>query len=113
MTLCYILGHYCDTPDTMMATIEHAQAMARNFAVSVSVSCNTVFPGSPQHIQREELGLKIHAADWDEYDISEPSISGRGFSIDDLREMRFRAGDLLHDYLATKNARLQHALREA
>ena len=91
VSLYYILGHYCDTPRTMQDTIDHAQRMHRQYGAVVKLGCNTPYPGSPQYVLRDRLGLTLHAKAWSEFDTSSPSVSARGFTLDDLREKYFIA----------------------
>ncbi len=100
VTLYYMLGHHCDTPETMQDTIEHAKYMTNTYGAMVRMSCNTVFPGSPQHMEKDKLGIKIYARNWDEYKTNNPTISAKAFTIDDLREKYFLASELMHDWWA-------------
>jgi anaerobic magnesium-protoporphyrin IX monomethyl ester cyclase len=94
--LSYMIGHFCDTPATMDDTIEHARRMNQIYGARVALSCNTLFPGTPQYNRREELGLTIHASSWDEYDINSPTISGKHFRLEDLHEKRFQFAQAIH-----------------
>ena len=94
LTCYYMLGHYCDTVHTMRQTIDHARHMYETYGANLKFSSNTAFPGSPQYIHRDSLGLVIHATSWDDYRIDSPTVSGRGFTLDELREAFFATSDL-------------------
>jgi len=92
---CYVLGHYCDTPSSMQKTLDHAQGMKDKYGAIVKIFCNTPFPGTPQYINRNKLGLKIHARNWDEYSAKKPIVSSNSFTLDDLQEAYYAAGDMI------------------
>jgi radical SAM superfamily enzyme YgiQ (UPF0313 family) len=103
--LCYyILGHYCDTPETMEDTLAHARRLKDRYGALLRISVNTLFPGSPQYVHRDRLGLCSHARRWDEYRTDWPTVSGRGFTIDDLRNSYFAAGELMGPFFEALRA---------
>ena len=95
VSLCYMLGHYSDTPETMGDTIRHAARMVGEHGASILLYCNTLYPGSAQHRARERLGLRLHAREWDDYNAGVPTVSGRAFTLDDLRRRYFEGLELL------------------
>jgi radical SAM superfamily enzyme YgiQ (UPF0313 family) len=103
--LCYyILGHYCDTPQSMRDTLDHARHMKGTYAALVRISVNTLFPGSPQSRRADRLGLRCHASHWDEFRTDVPTVSSASFSLDDLQAAYFEACDLMSDFIGAQNA---------
>jgi radical SAM superfamily enzyme YgiQ (UPF0313 family) len=106
VALYYMLGHYCDTPQTFQSTLDHAKKMKDKYNAIILLSCNTLYPGSPQYLMREKLGFKIHTSSWDDYDERNPTISARHFKLKDLREKYYQSRCFWPDLL-----KLHHILK--
>jgi radical SAM superfamily enzyme YgiQ (UPF0313 family) len=91
----FLFGHYCDTPETMMRTIEFVHSLKEKYGLAPWMSVNTPFPGTPQYINREKYGLTFHTKDSYSLSLSRPHISTKNFSLDDLRAISLYARDIL------------------
>jgi anaerobic magnesium-protoporphyrin IX monomethyl ester cyclase len=85
----FMLGHHTDTPETIRATTAMAIRFHDQYGASCAVSASTPYPGTYLYDHRAELGITLHARRWEEHIFSEPMVSGRGFSVDDVREALF------------------------
>jgi len=87
MVVSFILGHYCDTKDSMMKTVELIKELYDVYAVEVALSYNTPFPGTWQYINRDKIGLKIVVEEPEKWTLVEPVAETDNFTINDLREI--------------------------
>lgn len=85
----FMLGHHTDTPATIRKTVDMARRFHEQYGVSCAVSSSTPYPGTYLYEHRDKLGITIHARRWEEHLFSEPIVSGRGFTVDDVREALF------------------------
>ena len=80
-----MLGHYCDTPETMHETVQFMKTSVQlNPHVVLAVSYNTPFPGTWQYTHADKVGLKIKSSNYTDYDLNTPFIEGKAFTTDDL-----------------------------
>lgn len=105
----FMLGHHTDTPETIRQTADMAKRFRKQYHASCSVSSSTPFPGTYLYLHRDELGIAIHASRWEEYIFSEPMVSGRNFTVDDIRDTLF---DVV-TFLAEKDIEEQGAAKAA
>jgi radical SAM superfamily enzyme YgiQ (UPF0313 family) len=84
-----IIGHYCDTPETMQQTVDLARMLKEEYGAAVLVSINTLFPGTYQYDHRDELGLQVYSEDWDKFDLSMINVRGRHFDREVLAKYYF------------------------
>lgn len=82
-SLNFMLGHYCDTVETMRATSDYIKYMYEKYNVGIFLTFNTPFPGTYQYNKRDELKIKLSKQSYSEYSILTPSIEGEHFSIND------------------------------
>ena len=85
----FILGHPWDTVETMRRTLDFIFDIRSRYKTFLFGSVNTPFPGCYQYEHAEELGIKIHAKEWDDFRLNNPMISAPGFTLDELREVFF------------------------
>lgn len=85
-SLNFMLGHYCDTVETMEITKKFIQKMVHAYQTGIFVTFNTPFPGTRQYAQREQLGIQLIKNDYSEYTLFTPSIEGREFTAGDQWE---------------------------
>ncbi len=92
MPLCSLmLGHHSDTKETMKRTLDYGRRLTERYRALVTFAMCAPFPGSPVYEGCERLGVRLHARDWSEFLMTQPFISTKHFSRDDLREMWFEA----------------------
>lgn len=89
VTCFFILGHYADTPESMKRTIALAKRWIDQYGVEVIAHMNTPFPGTYQYEHASELGLGIHAEDWDDFTYADAIVSNDSFTVDQLRSSYF------------------------
>ncbi|WP_281532251.1 B12-binding domain-containing radical SAM protein [Anaerocolumna aminovalerica] len=94
--LSLILGHFCDTEETMMETIELARRLRKlNPNVEYGISVNTPFPGTWQYENADKIGLRITDRDYSNYDLITPVIETEHFNKARLEELRNVANSLI------------------
>lgn len=95
--LSLILGHYCDTEETMLETVELAKRLSSvNPNVEFGISINTPFPGTWQYEHADELGMKIIDNDYSHYNLVTAVIETENFSKDELQNMHKRANSMIN-----------------
>lgn len=89
----FIIGHYCDTIETMEDTIEMMYKLKRLYGekVEVAYGLNTPFPGTYQYEHMEELGIELVVKKFVELDMVSPVIRTKNFSEEDLKRLNIRA----------------------
>lgn len=90
MVASFIIGHYCDTDETIGETLALMKELKEN-NVEVSVASCTPFPGTPIYNKAKKLGITIHAQQYQEYDFGNVIISTRKLSRNQLRQYLFEA----------------------
>jgi anaerobic magnesium-protoporphyrin IX monomethyl ester cyclase len=88
-----MIGHFCDTPETMRRTVELAQYLKEEFGAAVIVSVNTLFPGTYQYDHREELGLHLYSEDWKDFDLGNINIYSDNFDRNTLAHFYYEASE--------------------
>ncbi len=83
VSLNFMLGHFCDTVETMNSTYDFIKKMYDAYRVGIFVTYNTPFPGTWQATHMEKIGLKLQLTNYSEYSAHSPSVSGRNFTISD------------------------------
>lgn len=89
----YIIGHHCDTRETMRDTLNLIRELGQTYQAKALLSFNTLFPGTYQAVNRESLGLTLDNTDCALIDPNVPNINGPNFTSDDLRELYFEVID--------------------
>jgi anaerobic magnesium-protoporphyrin IX monomethyl ester cyclase len=95
----FMVGHYCDTLETMFQTIRFVERLAQQYGLVPWMSVNTPFPGTPQFINRERLGLTIHTQELEDLVLAGVHASTSGFSTEDLRRIAVYGWDRLSKYM--------------
>lgn len=85
----FIIGHHCDTFETIQMTVDLAMKFKKKYGAAVAFSTNTPYPGTYLYEHAKELGITIHTKCWDYYDIVQPIISTKNISQDELRRIIF------------------------
>jgi radical SAM superfamily enzyme YgiQ (UPF0313 family) len=85
ITIClsFILGHYCDTLDTMQETYEFIVECYEKYRPEIYVSFNTPFPKTWQHSNAKKLGMRFVTENLSYYTLQEPIVETENFSIHD------------------------------
>jgi anaerobic magnesium-protoporphyrin IX monomethyl ester cyclase len=91
----FIIGHYSDTLETMKQTIDFVRALKNDYGLIPWMSLNTPFPGTPQYVDHEQLGLEIHTINEHDLSLVQAHVSTRNFSQDDLRNIAAYGWDVL------------------
>lgn len=86
-SLNFMLGHYCDTKETMNMTYEFIRKMYDKYGVGIFTTFNTPFPGTWQRVNLEKVGLKIILSSYKEYNVLTPSVEGDTFTVDSQLEV--------------------------
>lgn len=81
----YIIGHAYDTEDTIRMTMNFAKHLKNSYGARVVCSVNTPFPGTEQYYKSEELGIDIKTSQWEKFILSNPIISTKNLTINELR----------------------------
>lgn len=86
----FIIGHYCDTHETVKSTLDLVKKL-KNVGISVGVASCTPYPGTFIKNNADKIGLKIHAKKWSEYQFANPIVSNANVTHDDLRNYLFES----------------------
>jgi radical SAM superfamily enzyme YgiQ (UPF0313 family) len=84
LCLSFMIGHYCDTKETMEDTFEFIIECYEKYHADIFVSFNTPFPKTWQHTHAKELGLRFLTEDHSHYTLGEPIVETDNFNIHDL-----------------------------
>jgi len=95
VTASYIIGHAFDTHETINKTINFAMKLQNEYGAHVVGSVNTPFPGTEQYEKRNELEITVYEEDWNQYILSNPIISTRNISRDELRAYHRKITDVM------------------
>lgn len=71
----FIIGHHCDTHETIKQTIDMAIRFKKNYNATVGVSINTPFPGTYLYNHLETLGLSLEIKNWSSFDLVQAVFS--------------------------------------
>lgn len=85
--LSFMLGHYCDTKETMWQTAYLIKQLFEKYKAEIAVSYNTPFPGTFQYIKSKELGMNILTNSYEKYTLLDPIVETKNFTVDDQREV--------------------------
>lgn len=93
-----ILGHYCDTLESMNNTIEFVKRMAEEYSVDASINFNTPYPGTWQYTHMEKLGMRPVSNKYADFACYKPIIETDNFTIQDQLEYYYRILPYLNKY---------------
>ena len=94
--LSFMIGHYCDTKETMQQTLDFIEEVSRRYHAEVALSYNTPFPGTWQYTHKDEIGLKLKTEKYSNLTLMNPVAETENFTLNDLREIYAKA----HQYIA-------------
>lgn len=86
----FILGHYCDTKETMNDTYEMVKRIYQEFGADIAIYLNTPYPGTSQYIHCKKLGLRIVEKDYSKYTNVYPVVETDQFTIADQLEVFYK-----------------------
>lgn len=96
--LSFMLGHYCDTVETMNDTLSFIKRMYSEYKADISVYFNTPFPGTWQHTNKDKLGMTIKAKSYKNYSLIEPIVETENFNINDQRKVYYESTKYFERY---------------
>ncbi len=85
----FIIGHYCDTLETIERTLILARVLKERIFSSSSIGISTPFPGTPLRLHSKGLGIEINDHPWSCYDLTQPIYNTSEFSENDLRKASY------------------------
>ncbi|QNU67042.1 cobalamin B12-binding domain-containing protein [Ruminiclostridium herbifermentans] len=91
----FIIGHHCDTKDTIRLTIDLARKFKNNYGAVVGIGVNTPFPGTTLYEERDKLGVKLESTNWSTYDLVQPVISTKYLTREELQEIFYEMQELM------------------
>lgn len=89
--LSFMLGHYCDTKETMQETVDFIKEMHGKYKSEIALSFNTPFPGTWQYTHQDKIGLRIKAKSYKMYSLLDPIVETDEFTINDQRRYFYDA----------------------
>lgn len=85
----FIIGHHCDTEETIKETINLAEHFHDKYLANVGIAINTPFPGTELYNNHEQLGVKIECSSWSSFDLMQAVISTKNLSREKLQNLYF------------------------
>lgn len=87
LCLSFIIGHYCDTKETMEETHKLVEEFYHKYKPIIAMSYNTPFPGTWQYANRDKIGLRLVTEDFKHYSLLTPIVETDNFTVNDQREI--------------------------
>jgi radical SAM superfamily enzyme YgiQ (UPF0313 family) len=84
----FMIGFPEETRKTIKKTVSVAKRL-KKLGATVGLAMLTPFPGTYFFEHADDVGIKIHSYDWDEYDLENTIISTRNLDIDELRTIHY------------------------
>lgn len=107
-TLNFMFGHFCDTKESMRATLKFIKQMFFMHKANIIFTYNVPFPGTWQYQKREELGIRM-PSDYNRFIVTEPMIETSNFTIIDQLEIGLKATRFLNKYDYPDGVEIQNA----
>lgn len=86
----FIVGHHCDTEETIEKTISLAEEFRDCYHANVGIGLNTPFPGTVLYNERDRLGVKIENPSWSSFDLVQAVISTKNMTQEELQNAYFK-----------------------
>ncbi len=93
--LNFMLGHYCDTKQTMEMTLNFIKKMYERNKMDAMITYNTPFPGTWQYTNKDKLGINIILNSYSEFTVLTPSIETSNFTAMDQIDIYMRASQYI------------------
>lgn len=89
ITLSFMIGHFCDTLETMEMTKNFIKEMYELYGdrTNIAVSYNTPFPGTWQYEHSDEIGLRLVDPNFEHMTLLNPIVETNNFNREDLRRI--------------------------
>ena len=71
----FIIGHHCDTHETIKETIDMALKFRKKYKATVGISINTPFPGTYLYNHMKDLGINLEIKNWSSFDLVQAVFS--------------------------------------
>ena len=71
----FIIGHHCDTHETIKETIDMALKFRKKYKATVGISINTPFPGTYLYNHMKDLGINLVIKNWSSFDLVQAVFS--------------------------------------
>ncbi len=85
----FILGHHCDTLESIEKTIILAKAIRDNNIGYAIFGISTPFPGTPIYNCADTFGLKFITKQWSKFDLNTPIYYTDNFSTSDIKKAQY------------------------
>lgn len=88
ITLClsFMLGHFCDTKETMEETCRFIREVFMKYKAEVAVSYNTPFPGTWQYTHLKDTGMRLVTDKYRKFSLNTPVVETDNFTVNDQRK---------------------------
>lgn len=86
----FMLGHHCDTPESIRKTLDYALELKRK-GVIAAFGVSTPYPGTDLFNNREKYGVEIVDWDYRRWDTTHTVIKTRNLSRKDIEKLFFEA----------------------
>ena len=93
----FIIGHYCDTEETVRDTINMIKHLKNRTDVEVAAGFNTPFPGTYQFEHKDELGIRIKVNKYKSFDLLTPIIETNNFTLDQQRNWMYEIRNIVYE----------------
>lgn len=97
VSLNFMLGHYCDTVESLDMTYQFIKKMYDKYRVGIFATFNTPFPGTWQRMHMDKIGIKLLLTDYSQYSVLSPSIEGENFTVEDQLEVYQKILPIMYD----------------
>ncbi len=91
LSVNFMIGHYCDTIETMKETVDFIREIYENFGADIALTYNTPYPGTWQYTHRDELGINIITDDYSQFTIVDPIVETKNFTVKDQLDISLKA----------------------
>jgi len=90
--LSFMIGHYCDTRETMGETLGLIERLFRKYKkIQLVLSYNTPFPGTWQYTRMNRLGMRLAADKYEDLNLAAPVVETRNFTLEDQKDIYRKA----------------------
>lgn len=91
ITIClsFMLGHFCDTKETMEETGDFVKEMFNKYKAEIVVSFNTPFPGTWQHTNMDKLGMRLITDKYKRFNLNTAIVETDNFTVYDQRTLYY------------------------
>ncbi len=91
----FILGHHCDTHETIKETIEMAVRFKHKYNAVIGISINTPFPGTRLYNDMKELGLNLEVTNWSSFDLVQAVFSTKNLTREEIQNYYYEINSMV------------------